>query len=46
MDAMQLRPCRHNFHKDCINKLRLHNPTVKSKEILTQVQIIRLNTDL
>ncbi|XP_036139435.1 E3 ubiquitin-protein ligase RNF13 [Monomorium pharaonis] len=25
-DVVQLRPCRHNFHKDCVNELTKYNP--------------------
>ncbi|XP_011864907.1 PREDICTED: RING-H2 finger protein ATL33-like [Vollenhovia emeryi] len=25
-DVIQLRPCRHNFHKDCINELTKYDP--------------------
>ncbi|XP_072759409.1 uncharacterized protein [Anoplolepis gracilipes] len=25
-DVIQLRPCKHNFHKDCINELRRFDP--------------------
>jgi len=30
-DVTQLYPCKHNFHKECINKLRKHNPQVRMK---------------
>ncbi|XP_014469515.1 PREDICTED: zinc/RING finger protein 4-like [Dinoponera quadriceps] len=26
-DVIQLQPCRHNFHQDCIKQLRSYNPT-------------------
>lgn len=30
-DVVQLHPCRHNFHKACINELTKYNPGVKSE---------------
>lgn len=44
LDVIQLQPCNHNFHKDCINNMRVYNPMVGP--ITKQVQFIQLSTDL
>lgn len=28
-DVIKLYPCKHNFHKDCMNELRRYDPGVK-----------------
>ena len=40
-DVIQLRPCRHNFHKDCINELTKFDPEVKSENVLTRHKLLR-----
>ena len=40
-DVIQLRPCRHNFHKDCINELTKYDPGVKSENVLTRHKFLR-----
>jgi len=39
-DIIQLRPCRHNFHKDCINELKKYDPGVKSENVLTRYKLL------
>lgn len=40
LDVIQLRPCRHNFHKDCINELTKYDPGVKSKNVLIRYKLL------
>lgn len=39
-DVVQLRPCKHNFHKDCINELTKYDPGVKSKNVLIRYKLL------
>ncbi|RLU15372.1 hypothetical protein DMN91_012366 [Ooceraea biroi] len=38
MEVIQLRPCKHNFHKECINELRKFDPGASCPNCRRQIR--------